>query len=190
MIMTSAMPRIFVAIPVPSHLQLALSRVKTHLHATSGMRWVAPNNMHLTIRFLGEISEEQMERVCTAVAQAVQEGPGSFTLRVEGIGAFPSANQARVVWAGLSGDHQPLIQLYEIVQARLHDVGFAVEKRPFRPHITLARLRNPAPLSSQLQRLANQSFGSWHIDTLQVMESKLKQTGAEYVVRRRYSLEP
>lgn len=181
------MPRIFVAIPVSNHLQLALSRVKPH--SSAGMRWVAPKNLHLTIRFLGEISEEQLGRVFSAVSQAAREGPGPFTLHVEGIGAFPSTNQARVIWAGVSGDHKPLTQLYERVQARLHDVGFPVEKRPFRPHITLARLRNPAPLSPELRRLAKQSFGSWRIDTLQVMESKLKPTGAEYIVRQQYALE-
>lgn len=180
------MPRIFIAIPVPSHLQVALSRVQ--MHSESGMRWVAPKNLHLTIRFLGDISEEQLERVYLAAVQAVQEAPGPFTLQVAGIGAFPSANQARVIWAGLSGDLKPLAQLYEIVQARLHEVGFAFEKRPFRPHITLARLRDPAPLSPQLKRLQNQAFGSWRIDTLQVIESKLKPTGAQYVVRQQYVL--
>lgn len=180
------MPRIFIAIPISSQLQTVLGQVKAP--SESGVRWVAPRNLHLTLRFLGDISEEQLSRVCLATAKAAQEGPSPFTLSIKGVGAFPSSHHARVLWAGLTGNQKPLIQLHEILQDHLHIAGFPPEKRPFRPHITLARFRNPAPLSPRLNALGSHQFGRWQISELQVIESRLRPAGAEYEVRQRYEL--
>lgn len=181
------MPRIFIAIPISSHLQFCLGRVAAQPEA--GVRWVHPKHLHLTLRFLGHITEEQFRRACLAVAQAVEEGPGPFTLSVKGIGAFPSPGHARVVWAGFTGDQEPLFRLHNILASRLHEVGFPPENRSFRPHITLARFRSPASLPPRLNALRDQAFGSWQIDSLHVIESIPHPSGPEYVVRQRYELE-
>lgn len=137
--------RLFVAIALPGDVRAeadrAIESLRPHIpHA----RWIAPENLHVTVAFVGETADG--DRVVRAAAAAAGTS-APLALRLEGLGAFPSARRARVVWAGLSGEVPALASVAEALWDRLAGQGFTREVRPFAAHVTLARLREPAPVA-------------------------------------------
>lgn len=181
------MPRIFIAIPVPNRLQNALGALASS--ADPGLRWVAPHHLHLTLRFLGEIGEADVARADAAVARTAAAHPKPFTLIVKGLGAFPTPRSARVIWCGLSGDVEALQRWQRDLEGALREFGFPAEDRPFRPHITLARMRSPGRWPERLTPYEEHTFGEWRVDRVQVIESRLSPRGPAYTVRSERLLE-
>lgn len=180
------MPRIFIAIPIDEAVCTALGALRKR--DAPGFRWVADDQYHITLRFLGDVTETQASMAGEAVADATNGWTDSIYLSAKGLGAFPNPTRARVVWAGLEGDVSHLKRLQERVEARLIDAGFPAEDRPFRPHITMARLRSPAPVAPLLHTYTGHTFGSWSVNQVQVIESVLQPQGPQYRVRREISL--
>jgi len=139
--------RAFVAILPPPEVREALSRAARSLPVI-GVRWVRPENIHLTLKFLGEISEEQAPQIASALAQ-VARLRRPFRIEPEGLGAFPSPERARVLWAGVGKGSASLEELAAAVEEALFPLGFGREQRPFRAHLTLGRARGrPARLEA------------------------------------------
>lgn len=174
------MARLFIAVPVDDGVKENLERVGTAANAR-GVSWVRPENMHLTLAFLGEVEERRVSVLEDVIYAATEDNLAPLQLRAQGLGAFPDEEKARVLWAGLDGDVPRLIELQARLVAELKGAGFEVDSKKFRPHITLARFRWPQPLPSRLARL--QEFGEWNATELQLIESHLRPTGARYVVR-------
>ena len=175
------MVRTFVALVIPTAWADYLARVERDLSdRMSGLSWVKPENMHITIRFLGDLGESGVRRA----GESVRRGAGShlaFSARLEGMGAFPSRNRPRVLWAGLTEGAGEATLLAKSVNQILQRDGFGPPDKPFRPHITLARVRERA------QGL--EAFGSYvpppppeaaALDRIVVMKSDLHPTGARY----------
>lgn len=175
------MPRIFIAIPLAVSVRAALGEVRQR--NDNNFRWVAENQYHITLRFLGEVTEAELDRVQAAVRQAVVGWQERMNLSVRGLGAFPNVRRARILWAGVEGDAAALKRLHARVEAQLVGHGFASEERPFRPHITLARLRTPGPLPAYLERYREHTFGNWRVERIHVIESELSPAGPRYTVR-------
>ena len=138
------MVRAFIAAEISQEARDALESVADGLKAqgVSGVRWVRPQGVHLTLKFLGEIDEELVPGVLEAMERACR-GTGPFTLGLGNVGAFPNTNSPRVIWVGLSGDVEPLSELQRRVDQSLHSaLSFPLEARPFTPHLTLGRLHD------------------------------------------------
>ena len=165
-----------------TNTRMRLSGVRIGVAADArGVRWVEPENLHLTLAFLGEVEESSLPLIEDAVYAATEAESDPLRLSAQGLGGFPDDRSARVLWAGVDGDVPRLIALRKRLVGELRNAGFEVDARRFRPHITLARFRSAQPLPSRLARL--QEFGEWQVDELQIVESHLRPSGARYVVR-------
>lgn len=139
--------RLFVALDLPGRVKDALARVIDELRPLAPKaKWVPRENLHLTLAFLGETPEERLAEISGAIAGAVSELV-DFRTHLEGAGVFPSPRRARVLWVGLADAAGGIAALADAVSAALEPLGFSRESRPFVAHLTLARLREPAPLA-------------------------------------------
>ena len=173
--------RAFIAIDLPENIRAALREKQSAFRlAGSDATWVQPQGIHLTLKFLGEISDSKLTEICEALKKL--GGFESFTIGVKGFGFFPDARRPRVFWAGVEAP-AGLLSLAERVEKAMQNIGFAGEKRAFQPHLTLARFRAPQPQPS-LQALLSQQrvhdLGSFDVSEFFLFESKLSPRGAEY----------
>lgn len=175
--------RAFIAVPLPETVKRALGELQRELHRSVGeeARWMRPETSHLTLRFLGDISEDFLEKI-GAVMLSVKASNPSFLLRVHGVGAFPSPVRARVLWSGLDGA-PPLLKLAADLETGLHTLGLPPEERPFAPHLTLARLRQARDLRAVVQRHLDFDGGIVPVERLVLYESRLLPGGAQHIPR-------
>ena len=144
------------------------------------VRWTRPQSMHLTLHFFGSVELHRLERASRALAEAARTCQ-PFELEVRGIGAFPSLRRPRVIWAG--ADASELAQLTRTMRQTLHELGFEVEDRTFRGHVTLGRLRSDRgweKLKESLDHHLDDLFGRCTIDHLVIFRSTLQPTGSLY----------
>lgn len=179
--------RAFVAIDLPEALHAALGEAQQGFRsACHDARWTRPEGIHLTLKFLGEISDAQARQVVEALAQIGPFEP--FSVEVKGFGFFPHAGRPRVFWAGVTAP-PALAGLAERVEGELVKVGFAREERPFSPHLTLARFPVPRPqaaLAAAVAARAATSLGRFEASEFSLFESKLSPQGAQYRKVRRF----
>ena len=137
--------RTFVAIPLPPNIQKALAGLQRRLarHHAETIRWVQPESIHLTLRFLGGIDPELAPGISREIEEAATS-TGRFQLRMAGTGTFPPKGRPKVVWAGVEGEVKRLERLRSRVEGALSRVGFEPEARPFLPHVTLGRVKQDA----------------------------------------------
>lgn len=175
------MIRTFVAIDLPEDVRADLVSVMSDLgREIRGVRWVRPEGLHLTLKFLGDIDEKTVPPLAGEL-DAVARGCRPLNLSVEGLGAFPDARRPRVIWAGLSGDLAVLGDLASRVDRVCTSFGVKPEKRPFRAHITIGRLKVPTMVNLN-KELRNKGFLATEIVLYQ---SELFPTGARYTVLNR-----
>jgi 2'-5' RNA ligase len=183
--------RAFVAANLNSGLKAALARVQDRLKATrADVGWVRPENLHLTLKFLGQVEEGRLGAIGEAIAAAAT-GCGPIRLVFEGLGAFPSPRAARVVWIGLSHGAEALAKLQTRVETGLESLGFAREERPFTAHLTLGRVRSPAhreQLAYALTSTPAEALGEMVLDRIELMKSDLNVVGARYSILQSFSL--
>lgn len=141
------------------------------------LKWVAPANYHVTLKFLGPVREEAIEAIRDALETGCT-GIEPFKLRCARLGAFPSLDKASVVWAGGEGD--AIVELANKIDAAMAGVGFAREARPFHPHVTIARLRESRSVRDLVLPLAEQMFSESRIDGVTLFESATKSSGPVY----------
>ena len=184
------MVRAFVAVDISHGARYTLSETTESLQrqALSTVRWVRPEGIHLTLKFLGEVDATLIDRILEALEPAAR-GTGPFSLGLSELGAFPSVDSPRVVWVGLSGDLAPLQELQARIDRQLHaDLGFAPEGRPFRPHLTLGRLRQGASgeerrrLAKAMPQVTLSTDVSWNVQEVRLIRSTLTPSGAIYDV--------
>jgi 2'-5' RNA ligase len=181
--------RLFVACLLPEEIRERLSLVQEAAGQVSGLKWVERSNLHVTLKFLGEVREASAGKVERALGFA--GAPRAFTLAIRGTGAFPNTRVPRVVWAGICGGQDELASLARSAEAALLPYGFEREKRPFSPHITLARAREgqiASGLSEALAGPADRDFGRFIVEEYCLMRSELLPAGPMYTVLRRYAL--
>jgi 2'-5' RNA ligase len=142
------------------------------------LRWVAPINYHVTLAFLGWTGLEAIGRVCDAL-EAAATGEGRIAFRTSRLGAFPSLDQASVLWAGIE-DGGGIGTLARSIGDAMAGLGFARDLRPYHPHVTIARLRNPRALREIVLPMAEQMFGDSRIDSMTLFESEIKSSGSVY----------
>ena len=176
------MIRAFIAVEIQpqtrDRIVAAMEQLKTRV---SAVRWVAPSNLHLTLKFLGDIEESKIDPIGTALSTALCPFP-RCTINVKGLGVFPSSKRPRVLWVGLEGPG--LVPLAAQVESALVPLGFAPDQRGFTPHLTIGRWRQSdrtgKTLEQELQRWVNYDFGTSRADEVILFQSVLRPTGAIY----------
>ena len=179
--------RAFIAIELPDPVKASISRIQTGVRRDehTSVKWVNPESVHLTLKFLGNIDPELIPDIGRAMSQAAA-GLGPIRLEISKVGAFPNLRAPRVVWVGLEGDISTLRLLHRQVEERLAGLGFPPEGRAFSPHLTLGRARQGAGRTEQ-QRLA-QAINLMELDeraafetgSVSLMRSTLTRAGAIY----------
>lgn len=176
--------RVFVAVFPPFELREALAREARELPVAGDVRWVRPENIHITLKFLGEIEERDLARVAEALGP-MSERHSPFETRVCGFGAFPSVRRARILWAGIGEGADPLSALARDVEVSLEPLGFARDTRPYRPHLTLGRARGGRVSLGAENAHPGIRFSVRRVD---LVESKLGGAGAIYSTLTSYTL--
>jgi 2'-5' RNA ligase len=143
------------------------------------IRWVAPVNYHVTLRFLGWTREAAIGAVIDALERAAESTP-RFTLKCARLGAFPSLEKANVLWAGIEEQSKALDALAGRIETEISRLGFAPEKRAFHPHVTIGRLRETRPVRDVVLPVSEQMFGDTRVDSLTLFESETKSSGSVY----------
>ena len=143
--------------------------------------WTVPENLHITLKFLGPIELTQRALVATALAR-LASGVAGFGITLRGLGAFPTLTRPRVIWGGVDQGAHALTALADAVEQALTPLGFTAEER-FVPHVTLGRVRQPRRdpvLTEALALAATRDFGGVHVDRIALMRSALSPKGARY----------
>ena len=149
------------------------------------VKWVDPKSIHVTLKFLGEISEASIDELMLAIEESAHGVP-PFKLEVAGVGAFPNLSRAQVVWVGVKGELEKIVQLQKRIESNTEQLGFPHEFRAFTPHLTIGRVRNEASLNER-ERLGKiltetkfTALNNIETASINLMKSQLTPAGAIY----------
>ncbi|MEX2044797.1 MAG: RNA 2',3'-cyclic phosphodiesterase [Opitutus sp.] len=176
--------RLFIAITLPGPVRDAVASLAQPL---PGLTWTPPGQLHVTLRFLGDLTDEQLERISGRLA-AVRVEP--FILPIEGIGTFSSNRPPRIVWVGVGAGHPRLYQLRQRVDDAVLASGFPLDVRTFHPHVTLARCsENVSPAIPRWVR-ANEGFLAppFRVESFDLYASELQPDGSVHTLVQRFPL--
>jgi len=213
--------RAFIAIGLPAEIKNTLSEIQENLkieqlkllsseilpssrgrmsnlrakedNSRKSISWVKPQNLHLTLKFLGDISSVKLNEIKQAITEITKTAPG-FKVRLEAAGVFPGLHAARIIWIGADQAPLALNQLAEELETRLSASGIHREQRDFRPHITIARIKtrlNPSDLKKAVDKIGeNLAEASWEFDCREItlFESALGPTGPTYTILDQFNL--
>lgn len=179
--------RLFTAVDLPDELVSALARLIDRLRPEARIKWSSPENLHITTKFIGEWPDEKLDQLMAALGSVGPREP--IPIEVHGVGFFPNPHSPRVFWAAV---HAPasLTELARETEAALEPLGIAAEKRPFSPHLTLARIKEPVPLQPLRQAIADLTsveFGAFTADRFYLYRSKLSPAGSVYTKLSEFS---
>jgi 2'-5' RNA ligase len=164
--------RTFVAVVPPPAVLAPLLRAAEPMRGSFRASWVPPERLHLTLAFLGEVSEETATRVADGLRAAAADR-AAFALRLRGGGAFPRPRRARVVWAGVDGDLDALSALARATRHAARAAGVDVERTPYVPHVTVARLRAPGDATAAVAAFGAVTSEEWTVTEVVLMRSVL-----------------
>jgi len=175
--------RTFIAIELPDKIQSDIRQLKhSFLPYRFDIRWVKPLNMHLTIKFLGDVDPADLDTIGKLLSDIAGNFP-RFDLIPRGLGVFPSLKRPRVIWIGIAGQTDVLGSIQQSVNGGLNEIGFTTEKRPFRGHLTFGRIKSRVDQDRLLDALhAQQKFVSkaFTVENLVLFKSELSPSGPIY----------
>jgi RNA 2',3'-cyclic 3'-phosphodiesterase len=182
--------RAFIAIELPANIKNDLTKIQDKLKISlPKINWVKPANLHLSLKFLGEISSSQLEPIVQIITEIIKTTP-PFEIDLETLGVFPNYRAARVIWIGTDQPPIPLKQLAEQLETNLFAIGLPKEEHPFRTHITLGRVKNPLipeDLKKGMEKVKNdradKNFGfKFKIEGITLFQSLLSPGGPIYSI--------
>jgi RNA 2',3'-cyclic 3'-phosphodiesterase len=192
------MPRAFVGFFLSEQTRRAVSAEMDRLRQLSRVvAWVAPHNLHVTLRFLGDQTEEQLADIVPALEEAVR-GVAPFTMGLRGLGAFPGLEHPRTLWVGIADGSREVRDLQARVARTLETRGFPLEARAWQAHVTIGRIvderrsrrEGMAETRASLTRGATLSFGTMSVEAISLMRSDLLPSGARYTGIAAVALRP
>jgi 2'-5' RNA ligase len=176
--------RLFIAINLPEAVKSVLLETVAQMGQRlpdKAVRWVKPEQMHLTLRFLGDTAVSQLPDLQNQLTQLTRRH-SSFRVHLNGMGAFPNRKRPRVVWAGLDGDLARLQKMQAALEDHIVALGWSREKRPFSPHITLGRVKD-ARAAQALNWAVDLAKMEFEVTGVQLVQSELRPFGAVYTVQ-------
>lgn len=183
--------RCFLAIELPESILNRIGEVQRALKSSKAdVRWVNPENIHLTLKFFGNIEEFQIESIVKSIEEPIRT-TSPISIAVQGIGAFPGLKNPRVIWVGLNDERKELVPFQNRLERELEKVGFQPEDRPFHPHLTLGRMRSNQgkdELVRGMERYREEEFGNFQVERVVLFKSDLRPTGPIYTVLREIRL--
>jgi len=181
--------RTFVAIPLNQDIISRIEKIHEELRSIpADVNWVRPKSIHLTLNFLGNIDEGEID----GIARAIQNGVRTFqswSVNIKNVGVFPSLRNPRVVWIGIEDKSSKIITLQNQIEKELSKLGFEEEKRKFSPHLTLGRVKSPRGKRDLILYLSDErekKFGEMGVDRVVLFRSDLKPSGAIYTVLKEF----
>jgi len=186
--------RTFIAIELPETIRSSLSKLQESLKETgSDVKWVEPHNIHLTLKFLGEINEAKLEQV-NAILDTIAETNSSFCLRISELGAFPNIDCPKIIWVGIDKGGAETKKIAAFLEEKLSLIGFPKESREFSTHITIGRIRsgkNRLKLVNDLD-VKKEDFTGRNLETtvtkITLFKSSLSPKGPTYTTLKEASL--
>jgi len=176
------MIRTFIAIALPADIRGLITRFQETARSAGGdVKWVRPESLHITLKFLGDVPKERIETVCEAVRLSATGIP-PFSISMEGAGAFPNEKKPRVLWVGISEGRDRLIDLAGRLETEMAKIGFEKEERAYSAHLTMGRVRSSAGIGAVIERMRTAGFagGRFEAGEVVVMKSDLEKSGAVY----------
>ncbi|GAB4410848.1 MAG: RNA 2',3'-cyclic phosphodiesterase [Anaerolineae bacterium] len=192
--------RAFIAIELSTETQTALAELQQRLKMVvppHSVRWTAPENIHLTLHFLGDVAVDEVNKI-SDLMQAATSTCSPFALTLGGLGCFPNTRRPRIVWTGVSGQMDILLKLHRELGEGLKTIGFTPEARPYSPHLTVGRVKDDLPqrLLSQLGQVLEQTqpqvgqVATLNVAEIHLMQSDLKPVGPIYTPLAAAALNP
>lgn len=188
--------RAFIAIELEEALHKELAKVQSLLKEKippNQVRWVDPRNIHLTLKFLGQVPKARVPEVAAGLEKA-RQGIIPFSLAFAGLGCFPSQSNPRVIWVGCQTFDDSLNRLQAKIEEEMETLGFPRENRPFNPHLTLGRVKENArptarrDMGEAIAATAVGELGRIGVEKITLMQSTLKPSGAEYTPLQHFSI--
>ena len=177
--------RAFIAVEINDAIRAELADVQNVLKEANGhVSWVPPQNIHGTLVFLGDIFQPAVDSVADALGKAVT-GSKRFEIEITGLGFFGSPRSPRIIWAGVAGEINVLVELQGKITAAVLQAGLKPDLKPFSPHLTIGRVRsnrNAGDLIRALEVNKNKSFGKLSVQRIVLMQSRLMAKGPEYTL--------
>ncbi len=180
--------RLFIAIELPAEVLKVIEELQEDLKQAipiRAARWTRPEGIHLTLKFLGDVSSDQVDSVSAGLRDSAT-GHTAFDLAVQGIGCFPDLRRPRVLWVGVGGETDRLRTLHSSVEKHITPLGFPTEARGFNPHLTLARTAQQASRDdiALIGKVASErdvgQLAAWRADAVSLMRSHLHPDGVRY----------
>ncbi len=178
--------RTFIAVEISEAQKRAIAGLERDLkRSDAAISWVRPENVHITLKFLGEVPEERLQDVFR-ITEEVCSASVSFAVDIRDTGVFPAMKRPRVIWVGIGRGKDELKKISELLDIHLARQGFPREERPFKPHVTIGRVKGPRNIQKAIRRLQEIEFeaGSYIADKVVVMKSELKPGGAVYTPQK------
>lgn len=184
--------RAFIAVPTSEEIRTLVGDLEGNLAGVGAdVKWVKPHNVHITLKFLGNVTQADVDSLINTIP-GVLEGVSAFDVQVSGTGTFPPGRWPRVVWVGLTEGKEHLAGLGARVEGACASLGFEKEKRPFRPHLTIGRVRRGSrALPDLAEQVGSITFNplKLRVDEVNLVRSRLSPQGPTYTILESFALE-
>ncbi len=183
--------RLFVAIEVPKNICEKINDFvfrNYRLLGNNKFTWVKKDNLHLTLKFLGETKNDLVEKIIE-ILNSVSSNSKKFKAQIKGVGIFPNISFIKVLWLGIQDNNNKLSLLAEDIDEKMFQLGFKKETRSFVSHLTIARIKsvkNIEKIKCFIQKFCELSFGVFEVDSITLYESILKPQGPEYKIIKKF----
>lgn len=186
--------RTFIGVDIGDAIRASAAALVRELSKTgAAVKWVTPESLHVTLMFLGEVDDRELHSVCRAV-KAVAAGESPFSLRVSGLGAFPTPRRPKVLWGGIADGVEPLRRLHAGLEERMLELGcYRTEEREYSPHLTLGRVNKDVDaftIAAEIPKRQAWEGGRFAVDEVLVFSSEMERDGPVYTVIGRAPLRP
>src|SRR3990170_1816036 len=184
--------RTFIAVELKDELKKKIEEVQTPLKKINAdVSWVKPGNVHATLKFLGEVPEDKIEKVFEGTEKAL-EGIRGFRLSLKNLGCFPNLKRPRVLWIGVEKGKEELALMAKKIEQEMENMGYPKEEREFSPHLTIGRVKSPKNIEKLAEQIKTTNFQTEEIEIKEVvvMRSQLNPAGAIYTPIKKMPLVP
>jgi 2'-5' RNA ligase len=175
--------RTFIAVELPREIHDRLQQLRDDLGTSMpDVRWTKHGNIHLTLKFLGDVEVSRIDKISDSLMDVARQFP-PFAVSLAGIGAFPNSRKPRIVWVGVKKGADRLVEIARSIEASMKRLGFPRERRPFRPHLTVGRIRrlkNPQAMTRALDESEVGDLGEFAVGKISLIRSQLDPAGSIY----------